>query len=262
MLARLCGFLLELRLHFENDVILIQLREHGGDLALAKSVVQRVVDHLRRDSESRRGVAIDHQPGLQPAILLIAGDIAQFRQRFEASPRICGAQRVKFVGVRIFQAVLILRPAHTVFDSEILHRLHEQRDAFDLRQLRLQAADDVAGADVLSLVQRFQIDLNAAAVERRVRAVDADERRETFHRRIFQDHTRPAPAAARPSRGNEMVCGASEIQGSRRYPERERILSERRCKAAPSATSVADRDQQRQRSDDPAPSEASSHRTR
>jgi hypothetical protein len=45
------------------------------------------------------------------------------------------------------------------------------------RQVRLQAPDHVAGVD-LALRQRLQVDLNAAAVERGVGAVDADEGRQ------------------------------------------------------------------------------------
>ena len=39
-----------------------------------------------------------------------------------------------------------------------------------------------------ALAQRLQIDLNAAAVEGGVRAVDADERGQTIDRRILQNH--------------------------------------------------------------------------
>ena len=56
-------------------------------------------------------------------------------------------------------------------------------------QLRLQPADHVGGAD-LALLQRLQVDQNAAAVQRRVGAVDADERRQAVHRRILQNHLR------------------------------------------------------------------------
>ena len=50
---------------FEHDAVLVQLREHGRDLALAEGVVERVVDRLRRDAEPRRRIAVDHQ--LAPA---------------------------------------------------------------------------------------------------------------------------------------------------------------------------------------------------
>ena len=53
-------------------------------------------------------------------------------------------------------------------------------------KLRLQAANHVAGAD-LALVERLQVDQNAAAVQGGVGAVDADERGEVFHRRVVQN---------------------------------------------------------------------------
>ncbi len=52
-LAEIAGGLLEFRVHFQDDAILIELREHRRDLSLAKRVVQRVVDHLRCDAQSR-----------------------------------------------------------------------------------------------------------------------------------------------------------------------------------------------------------------
>ena len=50
-----------------------------------------------------------------------------------------GTQSIQLVRVGIFQAVLILRPAYTVFDCQILNRLHVQRDSVDLRQLPPEA---------------------------------------------------------------------------------------------------------------------------
>ena len=61
-------------------MVLVELGEDGGHLALAEGVVERVVDLLRGDAEAGSGVAIDHQFGLQAAHLLIAGDVAQLRQ--------------------------------------------------------------------------------------------------------------------------------------------------------------------------------------
>ncbi len=53
------GILLKLRIDFHDDVILVQLREDGGDLALAESVVKRVVNVRRKNAESRCGVPVD-----------------------------------------------------------------------------------------------------------------------------------------------------------------------------------------------------------
>ena len=168
----------------EDDAVLVQLREDGRDLALAERVVERVVDRLRRDAEARRGVAVDHEPRLQAR-----RSAGRWRRRAApAAPaavrRSRGAQTVKLLAVGIFEAVLVLRPADAILDRQVLHRLHVQRDAVDLGQLRLQAADHVAGAD-LPRFERLQVDLDAAAVQRRVGAVDADERRQALDRRVL-----------------------------------------------------------------------------
>ena len=46
------GILLERRVHFKDNVVLIELRENRGYLALAKCVVQSVVDHLRQNPQT------------------------------------------------------------------------------------------------------------------------------------------------------------------------------------------------------------------
>ena len=116
---------------------------------------------------------------------------------------------VQLVGVGVFEGVLELRAADAVFHGEILHRLHEQRDAGDLGQLRLQAANHIAGAD-LALVERLEVDQNAAAVERGVGAIDADEGGEILHRRICQNDLGRAAAAASTSRETTRSAPASE----------------------------------------------------
>ena len=111
MSGQVPGVLLKLRLHFQNHVILVQLRENGRDLALAERVVQSIVDHLRRDAEPRRCVAINHQTNLQPAVLLVAGDVAQFRRGLQLFDK-AWRPETQFRGVRIFEAVLKLGAAH------------------------------------------------------------------------------------------------------------------------------------------------------
>ena len=201
------GILLELRIDFHHHVILIELREDGGDLALAEGVVQRVVDIRGQHAEARGGVAIDGQRGEQPLVLLIAGDVANFRNGLQLFDEARSPVR-QFFRVHVFQAVLKLRAADAVFDGEVLHRLHEQRHAVDFRDLWLQAANHIAGVEV-ALVERLQIDLDAPAVERGVGAVDADEGRQTLHRGIFQNNVgeRQLPSL---HGGNETSCGPSE----------------------------------------------------
>ena len=156
----------------------------------------------------RRRIAIEHQLCPQALHLLIAGHVAQFRQLLQLLEH-SRREGIQLVHVRIFERVLELRAAHAVFHRQILHRLHEQRDAGHLGQLRLQAANHVAGTD-LSLVERFQVDQNASAVQRRVGAVDSDERRKTLDRRILQNDLAPVAAARLAISWKETVCAASE----------------------------------------------------
>ena len=58
-LRQVAGPLLKSGSGLQHDAVLIQLREHRRDLTLPEGVVQRIVDHLRRDAEPRGGVAID-----------------------------------------------------------------------------------------------------------------------------------------------------------------------------------------------------------
>jgi len=77
--------------------------------------------------------------------------------------------------VRVFEAVLKLSAAHAIFHCQILNGLHEKRDAFDLRELRLKTPDNVGCADP-ALFDGLQIELNAPAVQRGIRSIDPDER--------------------------------------------------------------------------------------
>ncbi len=195
---------------FENQAVLIQLREHDRDLALAEGVVQHVVDHLRRDTQPRRRVPVDHHAGLQPLEQLVAGHVAQLRQALELAHELWSPFG-QFLRVGIFETVLILRAADACFHSQVLHRLHEQRDAFHARQARLQAANHVAGR-LVAFFQRLQVDLNAPAVHRRVRAVDPDKAGQAVHRRIFEDGlVQLELLQLRHGGSNETSCGPSEM---------------------------------------------------
>ena len=130
------GILLELRIDFQDHVVLVQLREDGGDLALAEGVVERVVDVRgvmpRREAVSRSMTSVAQQA----LVLLVAGDVAQFPGcdcSFSMKLRRPVSQ---FLGVDIFQGVLILRAADAVFHGQVLHRLHEERNAVDFRPAR------------------------------------------------------------------------------------------------------------------------------
>ena len=76
--------------------------------------------------------------------------------------------------VRMFETVLVLRAADPIFYGEVLHGLHVERDPGDCGRPFLQSPDD--GLDIVPLFDRFERDLQTAAVGCDVGTVDADER--------------------------------------------------------------------------------------
>ena len=143
-------------------MILIELRVQRRDLPLPESVIKGFVDGLRRDPHAGSGDAVDDQRGGQALRLLIRGDVAKFRNRFELVDK-SSRPEIQFIGVRIFQRVLILRAADAVFHRQVLHGLHVQRDPIDFFEFRLQPSNHIAGA-YFPLLQGLQVNEDAAAI--------------------------------------------------------------------------------------------------
>ena len=143
--------------HFQHDVILVQLREYGGDLPLAVGVVEGLVDRGRRDAEARGRVAVDHQRGLQALRPAGRWPRRAVRAALASLSSMRGAQVFSSSAFGVFQRVLELRAADAVFHGQVLHRLHEQRDAGHLGQLRLQAANHLGGADASRSSSGFRL---------------------------------------------------------------------------------------------------------
>ena len=146
MSSSAAGALLELGLHFQHDAVLIGLGEDGRDQPLAEGVVERIVDGRRCDAEPARGVAVDLHIGLQALVLQVAGDVGELRNLRSRSTSL-GTQTAQLVGIGVLDAELVLRAAHPVLDGQVLHRLHVERDALHLRELRLQTADHAGRVD-------------------------------------------------------------------------------------------------------------------
>src|SRR5215468_9596726 len=178
--------LLELRVHFHDDVILIELCVDRRDLALAESVVEGVVDIGRKNAETRGGVTVDDDVKQQAASETVVCHISQLRKILEALLKLWNPG-VEFFRVNIFKTVLKLRSTDAVFNRKVLYGLHEERNAINFFELRLKAADCVTCAD-FALRQRLQIHLDSAGVKRRVGAVNANERRKAFDGGIMQYH--------------------------------------------------------------------------
>ena len=64
---------------FHDQMILVHLRKYGRDLALAKCVVEHVVDRPGGNPQAIRGIAVDDQVCFQTFELLIGRNISQFR---------------------------------------------------------------------------------------------------------------------------------------------------------------------------------------
>ena len=163
----------EARGHFHHHMVLVQLSVERRYQPLPERIVERVVDHLRRDPQPGRGVPIDPERDSQASVLLVAGNIAELRQGLELlhQPR---RPCLELRGIGVFDGVLKLCPAHTILHGQVLDRLHEQSDAFHLRQFRLESSDDVAGTHS-AFFERLQVDQDSPAVHRDVGPVHADE---------------------------------------------------------------------------------------
>jgi hypothetical protein len=73
------------RRRFHHNVVLIEWIVDRRHLALAESVIERIVDLLDREAEPRGGRAIDCNIGFQPIDLQVAIDLRQIRNRLKFS---------------------------------------------------------------------------------------------------------------------------------------------------------------------------------
>ena len=170
-----------LRLDLVDHAVLVRLGVDGRDDALAEGVVQQVVDRRRGDAEARRRVAVDADEHRQALVLQLGGDVGDLRDLRHAVHQ-ARHPGVEVVGIGALQHELVLGAADRRIDRQVLRRLHVEGDALERPGLALQAADDLARGRA-ALVARLEVDQHAAGVERRVGAVDADERGQALDRR-------------------------------------------------------------------------------
>ena len=104
---------------------MIELSENDGDLPLTECVVERVINGLREDVIARRLPAVYVHPELQPAGLLVTGNVRQLGQAaqfFEEYRSPIG----KLGLIRILQGVLELCATDAAVNLHVLDRLHEE----------------------------------------------------------------------------------------------------------------------------------------
>ncbi len=177
---------LELRRHLQHHAVLGGLGEDGRDQPLAEGVVEHAVDVGELHAEARGGVAVDVQVGLQALVLPVAGDVGELRQLLQPRHQLRHPLG-EHVRVGVLQGELVLGAGDPVLDGQVLHRLHVQLDPGQVVEFGLQALDHFAGGDV-ALAVRLEVDQQAAGVEGRVAAVDADVGGQAGHRRVLQHH--------------------------------------------------------------------------
>ena len=136
------GVLAQLGRRFQHHAVLVGLGVNRADLALAEGAVQHVVHRLHGDAQARGGIAVHIHRHPQPAIALVAVDLAQLRhlaQPFDQARRPATQPRI----VRIGQRVLELRGADPGADLDILHRGDLGLDTGDRREPRCQPGGDL-----------------------------------------------------------------------------------------------------------------------
>ena len=156
-----------LLLQGQNHVVLIDRLVHHRDLALAKSVVQRGVHGLRRQTEARCGIAVDDHIGRQAGILLVGADVGNLRQRREPVQKSRPPQRQR-VEVGPLQRVLVLRVALPAADAHVLGVLQEHGGPRHARSLAAQTGDHLVRGG-LANPHRFELHVDL----RRVRAAES-----------------------------------------------------------------------------------------
>src|SRR4029450_1079348 len=80
-MLQILQIILELRFDFQDNTILIRLCKYGRNLALAKGIVQHIVNRLHADAEAGRRITVDDNARLQAQVLVVTGNIPELRYR-------------------------------------------------------------------------------------------------------------------------------------------------------------------------------------
>src|ERR1041385_3612272 len=166
-------------------MMLIEPLVQRRNLALAKGVVENVVDRCWRNSKTGSSIAIDDDSRLQALGLLARIHILQAAILFQLVEQEVGpvTQLIEIAGL---QRILELGAAHAAADTDILHRNEKNVQPGNLRQLRTQAANNLIGAE-LAIAHRLEGDKTEALVDGRAAAPAPNKRAESENRRIIQN---------------------------------------------------------------------------
>ena len=119
------GVLPELRVYGHDHAVLIQRPVHGGDLTLAKGIIERIVDHGGADAQPRRRGAVDDQRRFEAADLLVGVDVGHGWQGADFAQ---DTRRpfIEFVDVVALQGELVLGTGGASAHAQILLHLHDE----------------------------------------------------------------------------------------------------------------------------------------
>src|ERR1700674_1609092 len=144
---------------FHHDVILVQALINIGDLPLAEGVAQRVVNVHHSNTETGGGVSIDDDGAFEAVHLLVRIDVAELRNFSQALLK--NRRPMREIGEIIsLERVLILSPAKTATDAEVLNGLQVQSSAGNSGSLGADPRDDLIDAE-LALAERLELAENA-----------------------------------------------------------------------------------------------------
>ena len=192
---------------FEDHAVLVGLGEDRRDDALAEGAVERVVDRGGGDAEARGGVAVDARrtpPGPWPAASLATSRSS--RQRAAAARSGAAPSRRARRRWRSRSDELVLRAARP------RRRWSGPAPAAGRARCPAPTPRSRCRRRMISLavgsrsLRGFRLISMRPRVQRRVGAVDADERATGSRRRDPPGSPRPAPAGARPCASNETTA--------------------------------------------------------
>src|SRR2546422_2239188 len=158
------GILLVFGKNFENDVILVQTFIDVGDLALAEGVVERVVNGLHGNAETRGGIAVHKKRSLQAMVQLVGVDVPQLRDAGHALQQ--DGRPVIQVGQNVgLEGVLVLRVAKTAANIDVLNGLEDQSGSGNFREFPAKASNHLVRVK-LALLDGLELREHASEIGR------------------------------------------------------------------------------------------------
>ena len=176
---------LELRLAFENDLIVVGCRVDRRNLARAKGVEQFLADLVDRNAVDRRLLAVDLDRHLRILDVEIGGDVAQ---SLDLGDLVAHLRRdlVQERGIARLQRVLKLALGNAAGDVDVLNVLEIHRHTGNGIGGAPQALNDV-GRAFAALLLGFERDEHAAGIERRIRTTRPDRGIDVIYRLVRAD---------------------------------------------------------------------------